>query len=58
MMGMIWAHKYWSARGMSGHESVGPPRGMFYPSSADTLTCVKSLATMFESVVSPYLNDS
>jgi hypothetical protein len=20
--------KYWSARGMSGHESVGPPKGM------------------------------
>jgi hypothetical protein len=32
--------------------------GMFDPFSADTLTCVKSLATMFESVVPPYPNDS
>jgi hypothetical protein len=27
-------------------------------SVADTLTCVKLLAMMFESVVPPYLNDS
>jgi hypothetical protein len=32
--------------------------GMIDPSSACTLTCVKSLATMFDSVVTPYLNDS
>jgi hypothetical protein len=30
---------------MSGHESAGPHKGMFYPSSAGTLTCVKSLST-------------
>jgi hypothetical protein len=24
-----WAHKCWSARGMSGHESVGPLRACF-----------------------------
>jgi hypothetical protein len=32
--------------------------GMIDPSSISTLTCVKSLAMMFESVVPPYLNDS
>jgi hypothetical protein len=31
---------------------------LFYPSSTGTLTCVKSLATMFDSVVPLYLNDS
>jgi hypothetical protein len=35
-----------------------PMMGMIDPSSAGTLICVKSLATMFESVVPPYLNDS
>jgi hypothetical protein len=43
---------------MSGYESDGPPKGMFYPSSACTLICVKLLVMMFESVVPPYLNDS
>jgi hypothetical protein len=33
----------WSSRGMSGHKSARPPKGMFYPSSAGTLTCVKLL---------------
>jgi hypothetical protein len=37
---------------------VVDPKGTFYPSSADTLICIKSLATMFESVVPPYPNDS
>jgi hypothetical protein len=23
-----WVQKYWSARGMSGHESAEPPKGM------------------------------
>jgi hypothetical protein len=32
--------------------------GMIDPSSADTLTCVKSLVMMCESVVPPYPNDS
>jgi hypothetical protein len=41
--GHDWAHKCWSARGMSGHKSVGPLKGMFYPSSAGTLTCVKMI---------------
>jgi hypothetical protein len=31
---------------------------MIYQFSAVTLTCVKSLAMMFESVVPPYLNES
>jgi hypothetical protein len=31
--------------------------GMIYSSSAGKLTCVKSLATLFESVMPPYLND-
>jgi hypothetical protein len=52
-----WARKCWSAKGMSGHESVGPLKSIFNPSSAGTLTCVKSLATMFESIVSMYPND-
>jgi hypothetical protein len=51
-----WVRKYWSARGMSGHTSAGPLRACVKvtdycdPSSTDTLTCVKPLATMFESV--------
>jgi hypothetical protein len=32
--------------------------GMIDPSSAGTLTCIKSLTMMFESVVPPYLNVS
>jgi hypothetical protein len=43
---------------MGGHESAGPSKGMFYPSSAGTLTRIKSLAIMFDSVVPPYPNDS
>jgi hypothetical protein len=35
-----------------------PMMRMIYPSSAGTLACVKSLATMFESVVPSYPNDS
>jgi hypothetical protein len=23
-----WVRKYWAARGISGHESTGPPKGM------------------------------
>jgi hypothetical protein len=38
----------WSARGLSGHESVGSPKGMIYPSSAGTLTCVKTIETYVE----------
>jgi hypothetical protein len=34
-----------------------PMMGVIDPYSAGTLTCVKSLATMFESVVPPYPND-
>jgi hypothetical protein len=41
-----WARKCWSARGMSGHESVGPLKGIFYPSYTGTLTCIK-LVEMF-----------
>jgi hypothetical protein len=41
VMGMIWARKCWSARGMSGHKSAGPSKGVFCPSSAGTLTCIK-----------------
>jgi hypothetical protein len=48
--GHEWAHKCWSVRGMNGHESVGPLKGMFYPSSAGTLTCIKLFETVFESV--------
>jgi hypothetical protein len=35
-----------------------PMMGMIDPSFASTLTYVNSLATMFESVVPPYPNDS
>jgi hypothetical protein len=48
-----WARKCWSARGLSEHKNDGPPKGKLYPSSADTLTCVKSLATIFESIMPP-----
>jgi hypothetical protein len=40
-VGHDWARKCWSTRGMSGHESATPLKGMFYPSSAGTLTRVK-----------------
>jgi hypothetical protein len=39
--GHDWARKCWSARGMSGHESVGPLEGMIYPSSTGTRTCCR-----------------
>jgi hypothetical protein len=35
-----------------------PMMRMFYPFSAGTLTCGKSLTTMLESIVPPYPNDS
>jgi hypothetical protein len=38
LLGLEWARKCWSARGMSGHESAGLLKGMFYPSFAGTLT--------------------
>jgi hypothetical protein len=43
--GHDWAHKCWSARGMSGHESTRPLKSMFYPSTVGILTSVKSLET-------------
>jgi hypothetical protein len=49
MMGMIWARKCWSSRGMSGHKSAGPLNGMFYPSSTGTMTFVKMIETCVES---------
>jgi hypothetical protein len=51
--GHDWAHKCWSARGMSGHESAGPLKGMFYPSSVGTLTFVRMIETIFENVLPP-----
>jgi hypothetical protein len=47
----------WSVRGLSGHKSVGPPKGIFYPSSAGTLTCVKSLVMSVENVLPPCTNN-
>jgi hypothetical protein len=47
--GHAWACKCWSARGMSGHESARPLKGMFYPSSTGTLTFVKMVETCVES---------
>jgi hypothetical protein len=58
MRGLSWAWKCWSARGMMWAQKCWTPKGLFYPSSTGTLTCVKSLATMFDSVVPLYLNDS
>jgi hypothetical protein len=52
-----WACKCWSARDISGHESAGPTKGMFYPSYAGTLICVKSLVTCVDSVLSPCPNN-
>jgi hypothetical protein len=51
--GHDWAHKCWSARGMSGHESAGPLKGMFYLSSVGTLTFVRTIETIFENVLPP-----
>jgi hypothetical protein len=48
-MVMNWARKCWSARGMSWHESAGPLKGMFYPSSAGTMTFTKLMETCVES---------
>jgi hypothetical protein len=50
--GQDWAHKCWSIRGMSGHESAGPLRACLIQSSAGTLTCVKMIETCVESVLS------
>jgi hypothetical protein len=47
--GHDWARKCWSTRGMSGHESAGPLNGMFYPSSAGTLTFARSIEMSVES---------
>jgi hypothetical protein len=47
--GHDWAHKCWSARGMSGHESGGPLKDMFYPSSAGTLIFIKTIEMCVES---------
>jgi hypothetical protein len=57
MMGMIWARKCWSSKGMSGHENVGPLKGMIYPSSIGTLTFVRMIETCVESVLPLYPND-
>jgi hypothetical protein len=58
MMGIIWARKCWSARDMSGHDSVVPLKGMMYPSSVGTLTFVRMIEMCVESILPPYLNDS
>jgi hypothetical protein len=50
-----WVRKYWSARGITGHKSAGPLRVCVNiadccdPSSAGTLTCIKSLKMFYES---------
>jgi hypothetical protein len=58
MRGLNWARKCWYARGMMWAQKCWTPKGIFYPSYAGTLARVKSLATMFESVVPPYPNVS
>jgi hypothetical protein len=52
--GHDWAHKCWSTRGMCGHESAGPLKGMFNPSSIGTLTRVKMIETCVESILPMY----
>jgi hypothetical protein len=46
--GHNWARKCLFARCMSGHESAGALKVMFYPSSTGTLTFGKSLETCVE----------
>jgi hypothetical protein len=48
----------WSVKGLSGHESVGHHKFIFYSSSVGTLTCVKLLVTSVESVLPPCSNNS
>jgi hypothetical protein len=55
--GHDWACKCWSTRGMSGHESAKPLKGMFYPSSAGTLTFIRTIEICVESILPPYPND-
>jgi hypothetical protein len=50
--------------GMSGHESAGPLRACVKvadycdPSSAGTLTCIKSLEAVLRATLPPYVCDS
>jgi hypothetical protein len=55
--GHDWACKCWSARGMSGNKSARPLKGMIYPSSAGTLTFVRTIETCIQSVLPQYPND-
>jgi hypothetical protein len=56
--GIIWAHKCWSTRGMSGHESAGPIKGIIYPSSVGTMTFIRTIETCVENILPSYPNDS
>jgi hypothetical protein len=56
--GHDWACKCWSTRGMSGHKITGHLKGMLYSSSAGTLTSVKMIEMIVESVLPPYMNNS
>jgi hypothetical protein len=47
--GHDWACKCWSARGMSGHKSAGPSKGMIYPSFVGTQTFVRMIEMCVES---------
>jgi hypothetical protein len=57
MRGLSWSCKCWSARGCCEHESAGPPKGMYYPSSAGTLTPLKRYKRLSRGPLPPYLND-
>jgi hypothetical protein len=48
--GHNWACKYWSVRGMSGHESAAPLKGMLDLSSVGILTYVKSIVTILRAI--------
>jgi hypothetical protein len=60
---MKWARKGWSDMGMSEHESAGPLRvcvnvdDCYDPFSAGTLTCIKTIEMIVESILPPYPNN-
>jgi hypothetical protein len=43
---------------MSGHESAGTLKGLFYPSSAGALNFIRMIEMCVESVLLPYSDDS
>jgi hypothetical protein len=50
--GHVWAHRCWSARGMSGHESAGPLKGMFFSIFCRYTNSVRTIETIVQSAFS------